>query len=179
MFKLYFPQAEFFDEKTSRFVLRPAAIVPFEHSLISVSKWESEFEKPFLEQSDKSPEELVAYLDYMKLSDDDIVERLTDQHLEYVGEYLRKKHTATKIFCLAKQTQKTSREFITSELIYYWMICYNIPFSCESWNLSRLMTLINVCAIKSQGKKGMMNQTDYAAWQRAENERRLAELTRE
>lgn len=43
--------SEFWNEKTCEFEYSDSAILKLEHSLLSVSKWESKWKKPFL--SDK------------------------------------------------------------------------------------------------------------------------------
>ena len=125
-----------------------------EHSLVSLSKWESRWHKPFLSKNDKSGEEMLDYIRCMTITQnvpDEVYFALDTNELMKINDYLNDSMTATTI---TKQQGKSRGEIITSEIIYYWMISLQIPFECEKWNLNRLLTLIEVCNIKnSPGKK--------------------------
>ncbi len=60
------------------------------------------------------------------------------------------------------------KEIITAELIYYWMILFNIPFECQKWHLNKLLTLIEVCARKNETPK-KMSRREISAQHRAIN----------
>ena len=124
-----------------------------EHSLISLSKWESKWCKPFI-SSEKTDEEFLDYIKCMTLTQNvpsDIYDRLSVENINEVMKYINAPMTATTF---SKYNQKPNREVITSELIYYWMITLNIPVEFEKWHINRLITLIRICEIKnSQPKK--------------------------
>ena len=126
-----------------------------EHSLISLSKWESKWCKSFLSHPEKTYEETIDYIKCMTLTqnvDPDIYYNLTDENVRQINEYIDAPMTAT---VFPKQQGKRNRDVITSELIYYWMIALNIPFECQKWHLNRLLTLIRVCEVKNQPPKKM------------------------
>lgn len=150
------PLSESYDEEAKKFVVSDSVDLKLEHSLVSLSKWESFFEKPFLGKTDKSTEETLWYVEAMILNPeipDGILQRLTEANIESINTYVNAKMTATTIRDLAPQ--KPSREIITSEIIYYWMIALNIPVEFQYWHLNRLLTLIKVCNIKSSPPKKM------------------------
>lgn len=151
MLKLILKSAELFDEETSTIVDIPELRVRLEHNLLSVSKWEGKYKKPFL-SSEKSNEEILDYINMMSLDDldEDFSWRLTPKQLEKVQEYLNDAQTATVI---TNTKGGISRAIITSEVIYYWMTAFSIPFECETWPLNRLITLVRVCEAKSQDPK--------------------------
>lgn len=126
-----------------------------EHSLISLSKWESKYHKPFLSKKEHSFEETLDYVRCMTLNKyvpDSIYSRLSNENVRTIMEYIQDPMTATT-FSKDNKTASGSREIVTSELIYYWMISLNIPFECQKWHLNRLLTLIRVCNIKNTPPK--------------------------
>ena len=162
MLKLTIPKQELYDEEKNEFTYIDEKELRLEHSLISVSKWESIHEKPFLVESDKTIEEKIDYIKCMTLTqnvDDDIFQGLTTQNLLAVDDYINAKMTAT---WFPKDDTRKSREIVTSELIYYWMVEYGIPFECQKWHLNRLMTLIRVCGVKKQPAKKMSKEAVLA-----------------
>lgn len=175
MFKIIIPDSEHYDEATSSFVTLPGGELELEHSLVSISKWESMWEKPFLGSDEKTDEETFSYVKHMTLNeveDESIYFRLTSKNLTDINAYINKKMTAT---WFRERPAGKSREIVTSELIYYWMISLNIPLECETWHLNRLFTLIKVCNEKNAPSK-KMSRNEIAARNRALNEQRKAQL---
>lgn len=182
MLTLKLDKLELYDESKNEFITKEAMILKLEHSLASVSKWESIYEVPFLTDREKTQEETFAYVKCMILDEDfdeDISYRLTNEHLQKINDYVTSKMTATW-FSEPKDGKPKSREIITAEIIYYWMTALNIPFECEKWHLSRLFTLIRVVNEKTQqasnqGKKKPMTKSDISS-RRALNEARKRQL---
>lgn len=154
MLRLIVPEKELYDERRGLFVRTKKQVLQLEHSLVSLSKWESKWHKPFLSKNEKSGEEMLDYIRCMTITQnvpDEVYFALDTNELMKINDYLNDSMTATTI---TKQQGKSRGEIITSEIIYYWMISLQIPFECEKWNLNRLLTLIEVCNIKnSPGKK--------------------------
>lgn len=170
------PGVESYDESLEKFVSIGDVTLELEHSLVALSKWESEFEKPFLGKGEKTSEETLAYIRYMagdKNPPGNFLQRLSKENLEAINAYMERKMTATW-FSDQPGTPRT-REVITSELIYYWMTVFNIPFECETWHLNRLFTLIRICNIK-QAKPKKMSRSELAARNRELNAQRKAQL---
>lgn len=156
MLKIVVPGEEYFDEAESKFLTKGDIELRFEHSLLSLSKWESIWEKPFLTDKEKTDEEAMSYIRFMCLDEDvpdEVFDRMSNDNVLAINKYIEKKHTATW-FVEDDKPKKTS-ETITSELIYYWMVAMNIPFECETWHLNRLMTLVKVYNIKNAPEKKM------------------------
>lgn len=155
MLQLVIPQREEWNETTQEFVYTKGATLQLEHSLVSISKWESKWCKPFLSKDPKTYEETLDYIRCMTLTqnvDPSIYSRLTVDNVNDVNKYIEAPMTATTI--KEQPGHGRSSEVITSELIYFWMISYQIPFECQKWHLNRLLTLIRVCSIKNTpGKK--------------------------
>jgi hypothetical protein len=165
---------ENFDETTNQFVVGKSVKVRLEHSLVSLSKWESAWEEAFLGKQKKTTEQTVSYVEMMLVDEipPEIFRKLLEKHIEEIQAYVNAPMTATK---LPKPTSKaSSRETITAELIYYWMATLNIPFECEHWHLTRLFTLIQVTNIKNTPPKKMT----AAERQRLNNARRAQHNTR-
>ena len=176
MLKVVIQEEEVFDSKTSKFETLPSVELLFEHSLLSVSKWESIHEKAFLGRQEKTREEIFSYIKCMCLTPDvpeKVFARLNSAEYTKIQNYISSKQSATHFTEL--QNGPNSRETITSELIYYWMTSFQIPFECENWNLNRLMTLIRICGIKSTPPKKMSRSATLAR-NRSINNQRLAAL---
>lgn len=155
MFKLHLPATERFDEINSKFVIRAETDLELEHSLLSVSKWEEHYEKPFLTETEKSEDEELFYILCMDVKGnltEELVRTLSRDELDAIKRYISASHTATT-FTRHQKEPGGHRDIMTSEVIYYTMIALEIPFECESWNLNRLFTLIRVCSIKNNPKK--------------------------
>lgn len=167
---------EFFDEKTQTFCYTEPATLLLEHSLLSLSKWESKHMKPFLSGPKKTTEETFDYIHCMSLTaveDPSVFSRLNDEVLRKVNDHIESPETATTFGEMPKR--KASGEVITSELIYYWMVAFNIPFECETWHLNRLFALIRICNIK-QEKPKKMSRHEIAQRNRDLNAQRRAAM---
>ena len=164
MLQLTIPATELWDESNEMFLYTEEQTLELEHSLVSLSKWEAKWHKPFLTKEDKTIEETIDYIKCMTLTenvDETVYSLLNNEHLKKINEYIEDPMSATTIKEL--QRGKRNGEQVTSELIYYWMTALNIPVEYERWHLNRLFTMIRVCNIKNQppkkmGKRAVMNQ---------------------
>ena len=175
MLTIILPEEELFDEERNEFTKLESVELNLEHSLVSLSKWESIHEKPFLDKSDKTDSEIRSYIWCMIIApevSENIVERFAPGDFSKIDSYINAKMTAT---WFSEKPSAPSREVITSELIYYWLVAFNIPFVCETWHLNRLLTLIRVCNVKNQPAK-KMSKNDIARWNRELNARRKAQF---
>jgi len=155
MLKITIPSIELYDEVLDEFITSKEQSIQLEHSLVSISKWEAKWNKPFLKKGEKTLEETIDYVRCMTTSqniDYDVYNLLSAENLRQVKEYIEADMTATTF---SNKDNKVNREVITAEIIYYWMINLNIPFECQKWHLNRLLTFINVCSIKNNPPKKM------------------------
>lgn len=156
MLQLRFPDTEFFDEQNEKFVKIKGQAIQLEHSLVSISKWESRWKKPFLVREGHTREETIDYIKCMTITQNVnplLYQLLTNEQLTKVNNYIDDPMTATTI---SKQEGKgASAKVITSEEIYYAMVAYQIPFECQRWHFNRLMMLIRVCDERNKPKKKM------------------------
>jgi hypothetical protein len=176
MLVLSIPTTELFDEETSTFEFVGSLDLKLEHSLVSLSKWESKFKKPFLSSSEKTDEETTAYIEAMIISPDypnNVLALLTPEHFASINSYIESTESATTFGEMPKTRGRG--EVITAELIYYWMVAFNIPFECEYWHLNRLFALVRICNIKNS-KPGKMSRSEVARRNRDLNEQRKAAL---
>lgn len=171
MLEINIPAQESWDEANNKFVKIKATTLMLEHSLLSISKWEMKFKKPFLSKDQKTGEEVLYYVKCMTLNtvDDYYYNFLTRDNLESINAYISDSMTATWFNERDKKPAKRSSEQITSELIYYWMSALQIPFSCENWHLNRLMTLIRIANIKNNAESDKMSPKDIAKRNRSLN----------
>lgn len=168
MLTITIPATTLWDERNEKFVKTKEQTLQLEHSLVSLSKWESKWCKAFLGKSAKTDEEILDYIKCMTITqnvDPEVYNSLTDENIRRINKYIEAPMTATRF--PKTENEKTSREVATNELIYYWMITLNIPFECQKWHLNRLLTLIRVCSMKNapRRKKGSNRNTaaDYAS----------------
>jgi len=156
MLKLTVKGRELFDESTESFITVKDTVLKLEHSLLSLSKWESKWHKPFLDDKQKTAEEYLDYIQCMCIGQDidaNVLYCLTDSDMKKIIKYIDDPMTATTID--DKRNSKRGSRIVTSELIYCWMVTLQIPFECEKWHLNRLLTLIRVCNIENSPKKRM------------------------
>lgn len=166
MLKIVIPETEYYDEGTNQFVTVKEQTLMLEHSLVSISKWESKWHKPFLHQGeDFSEEEALDYFRCMTITQNVnplVYHALTPTNILEIKEYIDNPMTATTIKKLPGGGGKHANRIITSEVIYYWMVSHQIPSEYEKWHLARLLTLIQVCNIENGPKKNMSKKDIYA-----------------
>lgn len=175
MLTIAIPGIEMFDDETQRFVYTEAKSFNLEHTLVSLSLWESKWEKPFLRKEKMSTEEAYSYIQMMAvgqdLTDED-VRRIPPEEFQRINDFIEAKNTATWFSAVPG---RAATEVITSEIIYYWMFALGIPKECENWHFNKLITQIKVISEKNAPKK-KMSRADQMAQQRALNEKRLQEM---
>lgn len=160
MLSVLVPAQEFYDSKNEEFLYTQQTELTLEHSLISIAKWESKWNKPFLDyKKPKTSEESLDYIRCMtigKEAESLVYQTLPSFIMIQVNEYMQLPMTAT---WFSKNSHggigSMSRDIITNEIVYYWMIQFGIPFECEKWHFNRLLTLIRVCNLKDAPPKKM------------------------
>ena len=155
MLRITIPSRELWDEKNEMFIITKGAELSLEHSLVSISKWESKWKKPFL-GVERTREETIDYIRCMTISqnvDPSVYMNIDNSILRKVNEYINDSMTAT--WFTEQKNKPVTKKKITAELIYYWMISLGIPFECQKWHLNRLLTLIRVCELKNTPSKKM------------------------
>lgn len=163
MLQITIPSREWYDEENNEFVTTKECSLKLEHSLIALSKWEAKWKKPFLSSKvPKTHEESVDYIRCMTITQnvDPLVYYAIDKEtMDRITEYIDDSMTATWFSDSENAKSKINRETVTSEIIYYWMSAFQLPFEeCQKWHLNRLITLIQVCSIKNQPEKKMTQQ---------------------
>lgn len=188
MFKITIKAQEGWDPVKEQFINTPAQTICLEHSLVSISKWESRYKKPFLSSTEKTKDETLYYIECMTITQNvnPVIYKLLDEStLNKINDYISDTMTATwfndrKPSSEGAAPKRTNSEQITSELIYYWMVSYNIPFECQRWHLNRLLTLIRICNVKENqrngGKGNKMSKRDILAQNKALNAARRKQL---
>ena len=155
MFQIAVPLTpECWDEEKQEFVEPKTQILQLEHSLVSLSKWESKWCKSFIHDKNKTKEEIMDYVKCMTITQNvnpEVYDKLTTENIDQINAYIEAPMTAT--FFSDDNKKSNSREIVTAELIYYWMITLNIPFECQKWHLNKLITLIKVCNVKNAPPK--------------------------
>lgn len=155
MLSIVVPEREYYDENKNEFIHSKETTLQLEHSLVSLSKWESKWNKPFLSSKDKTDEEILDYIRCMTITqnvDPSVYLRLSKKNVEQIVNYINLPMTATTF---SDRENGKKGEIITAEIVYYWMISLNVPFECQKWHLNRLLTLIKVCSIKNTPPKKM------------------------
>ena len=178
MLKITIPAIEQYDEVNNEFITSKEQILQLEHSLVSLSKWETKWCKPFLSKEKKTIEETIDYIRCMTITQNvepKVYNLVTSENIKQVNDYIEATMTATTF---SNEKKTISREIFTSEIIYYWMIAHNVPFECQKWHLNRLLTLINVCNIKNAPPK-KTSKKDLMRRNSALNEARRKSLNNE
>lgn len=158
MLEITVPERTFYDEKTGTFITVKSQTLQLEHSLVSLSKWESKWVKPFLDNKDKTEEEALDYIRCMTINrnvNPYVYYGLTQSHIKEIYDYINAPMTGTTFTDRRPQASRASKSRITAEVIYWEMITLGIPFECQKWHLNKLLTLIKVCSIKNGPQKKM------------------------
>lgn len=163
MLEIEIPEETLYDEKTMTFIPIKATKLRFEHSLVSISKWESKWHKPYLDDSrKKTSEEMIDYLKCMCLTqnvDPEVFKHISSENMKKIAEYMEDPQTAT--WFNDKNQPHGNKKVLTNELIYYWMAELGIWKECEKWHIKRLLTLIHVCSAEKAPKKKMSKGEVY------------------
>lgn len=177
MLQIVVPGKEMFDEETQTFSQTKDVTLKLEHSLLSISKWESKWCKPFLLRNKKDHHTKTEMLDYVKCMTlnsnvpKEVYNALTPANMKAIQAYINHPMTATTVTNIKKTF---NNEIVTSEIIYYWMIACKIPFECEKWHINRLIMLIKVCNAKNNPEK--MSKRELLTHNRALNAARRKAL---
>ena len=182
MLKITIPESEYYNEETQEFVSIKETTLTLEHSLVSISKWESKWKKPFMSEEPRTIEESRDYIRCMTMTqnvDPKVYMCITNEHMKMVNDYIDEPNTAT---WFSNRQGKAGRGYnkrvVTSELVYYWMIQLNIPVEFQKWHFNRLMTLIRVCSEEQEAAQGKnkMSKSDILRRNKALNAQRRAKM---
>lgn len=180
MLKIDIIGGENFDEATQKFITVKPTTITLEHSLIAISKWESKYHIPFLEEEEKTPEQIRYYIECMTITpnvDPNVYKTMPSWQIEEIMNYIRDPMTATWFGDDGRKgSGRVKKEIITSELIYYWMVSLQIPAEYEKWHINRLLTLIQVCNVKNAPNDKKMSKNEIAKNYDAINAARRAKL---
>lgn len=181
MFKIVIPETELFDSEKNEFIYVKKQELLLEHSLISISKWESKWKKPFLvKDPPKTRDETIDYVRCMTITrdvDPIVYKGLTRDVLSEINDYIEDPMTATWFSKDSKRGNQNG-EAVTAELVYYWMVALRIPFECQKWHFNKLLTLIRVCDIKNSGGKKMSKMATRQQYRELNMARRKAMKTK-
>lgn len=162
MLQIIVPMARYYDEIHNEFITIEEQVLTLEHSLFSLSQWESKWKKPFLGDENKTAEECIDYVRCMCLTPDVhpfVYFNITPALFEKVDEYIKSPMTAT--WFKNDKSGSKNHDVITAEIIYYWMVSLNIPFECQMWHLNRLIALVRVCNEKNGPQKKLSRKDVY------------------
>lgn len=176
MLTVTIPESEVYDDEAEEFRKLPSVTLNFEHSLATLSKWEEIWEKPFLSSEQKTDEETKSYIAIMCIDTEippEVFQRFSNENLSAINTYMDAKMSAT---WFAETKGPQSREIITAEIIYYWLISANIPLDLQHWHLNKLFTLIKVFNEKNTPEKKKMSKAELIERNREINKQRRAKM---
>lgn len=173
MLEIELPGGELYDEVKEEFINLKGKTIQLEHSLISISKWESKWKKPFFSEQKMTNEQFLDYILCMCMTknvDKLDLQYLSRENLDKIGDYMSEQRTAT--WFNDSGNSNSNHDVITSEVLYYQMFKLQIPIDCEKWHISRLITLIRVFAAKDPENSKKMTPKEVVAQNKALNEAR-------
>lgn len=163
MLTIQTPDVELYDEVNNEFIYVKGQTLKLEHSLISISKWEEKWHQPFFSRDNKSAEQTLDYIKCMTITQNvkpEVYSYLSPENIDEIKKYIDDPRSATTFHDDGKKG--SSREIITSELIYYWMVSYRIPPEYQTWHINRLLNLIKICDVKNAPPKKMSRNQQYS-----------------
>lgn len=172
------PGVESFDNDNEIFVRPNDEVLNLEHSLVSLSKWESRYEKPFLSDAEKTDDEIRGYVNAMSLTGDispEVLYRLTNENFQAIYEYINAKMTATW-FRETTQPRGYNHEVVTAEIIYHWIVALSIDWQVQNWHLNQLITLVKTINEKNKAASDTKKKAPTSA--QMEDRRQLMESRR-
>lgn len=177
MLQITIPEREFWDEEKEEFVYIKEHKLRLEHSLVSISKWETKWHKAWFGKREKTNEEIYDYVRCMTLDQNvkpEVYKALTRQNFDEIMEYLKDSMTSIKFPDTPAKSK--SKDTVTSELIRFWMVSYNAPIEYEKWHINKLMAFLRVCSMKSGNDNKKVNKAALRSRNAAINERNKALL---
>lgn len=164
MLELSIGDTELWDPKAERFYDVKGQTLTLEHSLVSLSKWEAKWHKPFLSEESLTNEEILDYIRCMTVNrnvDPLVYNCLTDAQYKEIEDYIADPHTATWFSNSGKE--QGTKQVMTAERIYHLMFAFGIDKDCEKWHLNQLLTQIRVEyeESKPQKKRSQREITDH------------------
>lgn len=166
MLELVIVTQDGFDDSIGEFVDLETVTVRLEHSLVSLSKWESKWEVPFLDSTtDRTDEMWMDYIRFMHLDpvDEKLLTKLSSENMRSISEYINSSQTATWFADHGRNVRRAPQsKKVTSDLVYYWMSALSIPFECQHWHFNRLITLIRIAEAENQPQKKMGRKESMA-----------------
>ncbi len=192
MLEILIPGRQYWDAQNEEFRYDKDTLLRMEHSLVSLSKWESKWHIPFFADTEhRTAEQLMDYYRCMTVTqgvDPNVYKRMTRENRNAIDTYLNDPMTATWFHGEPKPNEpqtgakrkrprpaRGGRSVMTAEVIYAQMFSLGIPMECEKWHLNRLLTLIRVCQENGAPQK-KMSPGERMAQQRMLNEQRRAKL---
>lgn len=175
MLELIIKENEFFQQSTNKFIQIPECMITLEHSLISLSKWESKWQIPYFTETPKTQIQEFDYIRCMvvgKIKNDRVFDGLTHEDIITIQNYISAPMTATT-FSEKSKPKATKKEVTTAESIYARMFAHRIPLECQQWHLNRLLTLLKVCDLQN-APKDKMTKKQTSAWNAEQNAARRA-----
>lgn len=176
MLQITTPARELWDEKAEQFIYVKPYTLQLEHSLVSISKWETKWHKAFLGKKKKTDEETLDYIRCMTVNQNvprEVYYSLSPNNIEEILAYINDPMTSVH-FPENSSISPKSKDVVTSEVIYNWMIVLNIPIEFQKWHLNRLFALIRVYEMKNAPKK-KRSRKEILLENSEINERRLKE----
>lgn len=178
MLRITIPFTEFYDEAKEEFITINEQTITLEHSLVSLSEWEAKWEKPFLSKEQMTELESLDYIRCMTITENvplEVYQAIPSDVIKTISDYIAKPMTATWFSEDSKKGKRNNNKIVTAEVIYHWMISFNIPVEFERWHLNRLITLIRVCEEENKPTKKRNNNKSvldsYAALNNARRQK--------
>ena len=166
--RIRIPELHLFNEATNEFFDIRETYLTMEHSLVSISKWESKWHIPYLAPGEKTPEQALDYLRCMTITQNiqpGIYNYIPDTEMRRIKNYIEDSMSAYKF--KEEEGKGRTKKAITSDYLYFCMVTYRIPVEFERWHLNRLITLIQICSEENNPKKNKKSKrritSDYAA----------------